>query len=861
MEENKCDVGTYGSDHNCHKQSYTRKSGLKDFDELTDENQNLVAWRAALREQQDQIRTICHHHEQLYLVRFPKNHQHCRNPFNKHAPSKTKKTKGQILVSLEMTSQFLSLEKEVIPGWKICRTCQKELEDNQQQPDNTEDETSSQDDNSCVSDCEQAVEFEIDAKRQKIDESFDSLGVSPVHLKGVKQSQRQKYVEKKTNQVRTALVDQFTDILGTSDHPEQTSADPKHDKLVLQKASDLDRLMDLCKERIPTVSRREKIQVLTLVPDSWSKKETVEFFRVTDYMVRQARTLKSEKGILSLPAPKHGRPLPQETVLLVTQFYEDDMNSRCLPGKKDFISVKGEHKQKRLILINLAEMYAEFKKVNPGIKIGLSKFCSLKPKWCVYAGASGTHSVCVCTHHQNAKLLVDAISWELDYKTLMGKVVCDTENNMCMVHRCPKCPGKEALLSFLKNEIEMEDEDEMYINQWQTTDRATMITQTVTFEEYRELLATAIDNLTTHSYIAKCQGKYLKDLKESLNPGHCLALGDFAENYKYIIQDEIQSFHWTSDSCTLHPVVLYYKLPGNDELKHLSYCLVSDDLEHDVTFVYKVQEFITSDIKTRFSHIKKVIYFSDGCGGQYKNCKNFLNLCLHQSDFGLDAEWVFFATSHGKSPCDGIGGTVKRQLARTSLQRPKDNQILSEKSVMDFCTTNLLSIVFHEITVEELDAKRTEFENSRYARATTVDGTRSYHHFVPVSSHQISFKKTSEDAKFTGTYSFALGSMTAPKKSFQVGNYIACMYDNLWWIGLIEDISEVENRDVGVKFFHPHGPARSFSWPSRRDYCCVPFNNVLTTVSSPNTSSTGRVYHITDKEYDDIEKLYHSINV
>ena len=28
----------------------------------------------------------------------------------------------------------------------------------------------------------------------------------------------------------------------------------------------------------------------------------------------------------------------------------------------------------------------------------------------------------------------------------------------------------------------------------------------------------------------------------------------------------------------------------------------------------------------------------------------------------------FFATSHGKSPCDGIGGTIKHLVARASLQ-------------------------------------------------------------------------------------------------------------------------------------------------------------------------------------------------
>ena len=57
----------------------------------------------------------------------------------------------------------------------------------------------------------------------------------------------------------------------------------------------------------------------------------------------------------------------------------------------------------------------------------------------------------------------------------------------------------------------------------------------------------------------------------------------------------------------------------------------------------------------------KITYFSDGCAAQYKNCKNLINLCYHKEDFGIPAEWHFFATSHGKDPCDGVKGTVKRE--------------------------------------------------------------------------------------------------------------------------------------------------------------------------------------------------------
>ena len=57
-------------------------------------------------------------------------------------------------------------------------------------------------------------------------------------------------------------------------------------------------------------------------------------------------------------------------------------------------------------------------------KIGFTKFADLRPKQCVVAGASGTHSVCVCVTHQSVKLMymgsnLKSLSGEEipDYKT------------------------------------------------------------------------------------------------------------------------------------------------------------------------------------------------------------------------------------------------------------------------------------------------------------------------------------------------------------------------------------------------------------------------------------------------------------
>ena len=136
---------------------------------------------------------------------------------------------------------------------------------------------------------------------------------------------------------------------------------------------------------------------------------------------------------------------------------------------------------------------------------------------------------------------------------------------------------------------------------------------------------------------------------------------DFSENYAFILQDAAQGFHWNNSQATLHPFVAYFIDSG--ELCHLSYVIISDCLHHDTIAAYLFQKcfiaFLKNFLPQRLNP-KRIIYFSDGAASQYKNRKNFLDLCLHRDDFGISAEWHFSATSHGKGACDGLGGTVKQ---------------------------------------------------------------------------------------------------------------------------------------------------------------------------------------------------------
>ena len=114
-----------------------------------------------------------------------------------------------------------------------------------------------------------------------------------------------------------------------------------------------------------------------------------------------------------------------------------------------------------------------------------------------------------------------------------------------------------------------------------------------------------------------------------------------------MIQDEIQSYHWTKEHCTVHPVVLHIR--KDEKVEVMSLCFLSDGLSHDTSFVWALQNITGSYVKSQFSEVTTLEYFSDGCAGQYKNFKNFLNLTYHSEDFGLRGIWNFFASSHGKS--------------------------------------------------------------------------------------------------------------------------------------------------------------------------------------------------------------------
>ena len=203
-------------------------------------------------------------------------------------------------------------------------------------------------------------------------------------------------------------------------------------------------------------------------------------------MARKCKQLVQEKGVLSSLDPKLGPSLPSETVEIVTNFYEI---SRIMPGRKDFISVRQEGIRvhtyaEKIDLEQPEEVFYAFKDTFPDKKIGFSKFAELRPQFCVLAGASGTHSVCVCTIHQNMKLMftgarLSEMSSPGDinlhsYQHCLANIICNTPLPICYLGECTFCPGLSKLRCDLTTLLDDNLVDDITFKQWVSVDRSTL---------------------------------------------------------------------------------------------------------------------------------------------------------------------------------------------------------------------------------------------------------------------------------------------------------------------------------------------------------------------------------------------------
>ena len=94
-----------------------------------------------------------------------------------------------------------------------------------------------------------------------------------------------------------------------------------------EKLNDFVRLQEAMQEKLRIVSYSEQIQILTLVPDKWSRMYCSEYFNIVN-TVWTSHEIKKVGEILANMLLKKGKAIITETLHLVTNVFEDDNFSR-----------------------------------------------------------------------------------------------------------------------------------------------------------------------------------------------------------------------------------------------------------------------------------------------------------------------------------------------------------------------------------------------------------------------------------------------------------------------------------------------------------------------------------------------------
>ncbi|KAK3912458.1 ARL14 effector protein [Frankliniella fusca] len=699
--------------------------------------------------------SICTFHFKRYIESFVSHEKYCCNILKKH-PDETRVKATSDPLTLPLREKGKRLGLSIIPGKKLCMKCRIELfkllrtgddvtapvissssstsvavsQDSVGPGCNAGEGTTTSDDNNAAAGSQGSFVAPITKDTlEDINKFLLQQKENPIDLKKLSQK---RYVLEQLDIL-------YKIFFSLAKQPVPTTSIT----LAMENSVYFEEIISQLKEYVNgTCSLADKMHALSILPRSMTIEKIREYFEVSRRLVKNTKSLVGTSGVLCNPNKKQGRPIQEEIVSAAIKFYLRQDISRELPGKNNFVTVRenGERvrKQKHLLMGNISEVHEEFQKLHPEIKISRSKFAAIRPKECCLASNAGMHNVCVCSIHENPKLMfngahLNQIS-DLNSKSPTDCIkffVCTKPTTECYFRTCSKCPDKMKFVKLIQEYFDSEMVEEVTYNQWESTDRGNIITRISSIEDFIEDFVNLMEDLITHHYIYKEQSAFFNERLNDLQDGEVVIVGDFAENYTFLVNDSIQAMYFKQKQATLHPFSVSYWDSQLEEKQHLSYAVISDHMEHSTVAFYSFQKKLLEDLKKKKVNMKIIYYFSDGCSGQYKNKKMAANVWYHKKDFGIPAQWHFFATSHGKSACDGIGGTLKRLATYYSKQHIQPGTLITTPLLFfEFAQKQIKGICSLWVSTEEVAEVETKLK-VRFNSAYKIDGIKSCHSITP----------------------------------------------------------------------------------------------------------------------------------
>ena len=156
----------------------------------------------------------------------------------------------------------------VIPGWKICPTCKIEC---YRKTEITNEEIDEPD--YAFSSDDEVNNWNTTENRDVMNSTLNELELKPFKVDAVIGHTKVAQGKWKLAQVNNEVSERSATILNVQQSKLEStdnSIEVDSEQDMNQKANDVDKLVELMKEKLKVSNKREKIQILTLTPESWS---------------------------------------------------------------------------------------------------------------------------------------------------------------------------------------------------------------------------------------------------------------------------------------------------------------------------------------------------------------------------------------------------------------------------------------------------------------------------------------------------------------------------------------------------------------------------------------------------------------
>jgi hypothetical protein len=195
-----------------------------------------------------------------------------------------------------------------------------------------------------------------------------------------------------------------------------------------------------------------------------------------------------------------------------------------------------------------------------------------------------------------------------------------------------------------------------------------------------------------HKDTADHQASEYSRQKNSLKPGECLIVEDFAG--RYIVCNDIEMTQKSFFARVGVPdliLVKYWRDEEGGELKSETYDFFSKTEEKDdFHYVRSCWLYLLNNTE-ELDAFHTVRIWSDGGPKHFKIRRSIFLFSVLQDAYAKTFIWNFFQSCHGKGPCDGHTGVIKRKM---KLEARKGNSIQNDREMFEFAKENVKSQSF-----------------------------------------------------------------------------------------------------------------------------------------------------------------------